>query len=167
MSSEARINASRANGALSRGPVTEEGKRNSSKNSTTHWLLSNTVVIEGENPDRFAALHDTMIAEIQPRTEIESTLVDSMTVFKWKQRRVWGMETAELNDEIHRQFADAPEVAAKDAPVRAATAFRNLCDNSRSLDVPNRYDVRFERQFHRALRQLIELRSRANLGLVD
>jgi len=51
--SDAQIEASRINGALSRGPVTEEGKASSSRNATRHGLLSNTILIAGESRTDF------------------------------------------------------------------------------------------------------------------
>ena len=54
--SEKRIQAARANGAKSRGPITPEGKARSSRNATTHGLLSQYVVIPGEDPAGFQRL---------------------------------------------------------------------------------------------------------------
>jgi hypothetical protein len=43
MSTPKQIAASRANGARSKGPVTDQGKRNSSRNSTRHDLFAETI----------------------------------------------------------------------------------------------------------------------------
>ena len=47
--SELQSAASRANGARSRGPVTPQGKRNSSRNGIRHGLLSKTITLQGES----------------------------------------------------------------------------------------------------------------------
>ena len=56
MPTEKQIQASRANGARSKGPVTPAGKQNSSRSSTRHGLLCRSVVLAEESPDRFAEL---------------------------------------------------------------------------------------------------------------
>jgi hypothetical protein len=42
----------------------------------------------------------------------------------------------------------------------AALAFKSLSDNSRSLDLMNRYEARYERQYFRAHRRLLEVQDR-------
>jgi hypothetical protein len=51
--SPAQIEASQRNGALSHGPKTEEGEAISSRNSTTHGLLANSIVTAGESHQGF------------------------------------------------------------------------------------------------------------------
>ena len=49
MSTPKQIAASRANGARSKGPVTTQVKRNSSRNSTRHGLYAQTIVLQAES----------------------------------------------------------------------------------------------------------------------
>ena len=53
MSSERQIAANRANGALSEGPVTPEGKRRSSRNAVKSGIYTNAVLINGESPELY------------------------------------------------------------------------------------------------------------------
>ena len=156
MSSPSKIQSARSNGALSHGPVTPEGKQASSRNSTRHGLLSQTVVLEGESKERFEELLLALTAELKPRTTIEASLVETMAVARWRQLRVLGMQKAEFDLEMARQAV--PE----SKPVRAAIVFRNLADNSRVLDVLLRYEVAYDRQFFRALNLLLKLRATGN-----
>src|SRR5712692_739280 len=129
MSSERRIQSARANGARSRGPVTAAGKKNSAQNSTRHGVLAQTVVLECESKDRFEEFLAALTAEFQPRTTTEIEILETMAVARWRQMRVWRIQTAGFDLEMSREFS------AQIAPVRAAIVFRTLADNSRVLDL--------------------------------
>jgi hypothetical protein len=159
MSSERRIQASRANGALSRGPVTVQGKINSSRNSTRHGILAQTIVLDSESKARFEQLLSSYTAEFQPRTPAEATLVERMAMATWRQLRVCHIQRADFDLEMARQ--ETPEDSP---PSRAATVFRTLSDNSRSLDLLLRYETAFDRQFTRSLNTLLKLQARPNRG---
>ena len=157
MSSDKRIEASRANGKKSRGPVTPEGKRISSRNAERHGLLSKSIVMEGEDAERFNAKLARFISEHLPQTESELVLVETMAVAKWRQERIWDMETARVSEEIRTQAAN-PELAAKSPVVRAVLAFESVIDRSHTLNSLNRYEVRFDRIYTRCKRELRESR---------
>jgi enoyl-CoA hydratase/carnithine racemase len=154
MRTDKQIQASRANGKKSLGPVTPEGKRISSRNAQRHGLLTETIVLEGEAEERFRAMLARSWDEFHPLSDSERTLVEAMTVAKWRQIRVWGMETAHLSGEIRDQETD-PALAAKSAAARAARAVESLTERSRALDLLNRYEARFDRAWYRARRELI------------
>ena len=154
MRTQAQIEASRANGAKSKGPVTEEGKNRASRNATRHGLLAETVVLKGESIERF---HDHLagfIAEFKPESSLELELVEKMAVFRWRQLSVWGLETASITDAITELTENSPEVLDKDPAVRASLAIAEIGAKSKILDLFQRYDTRFDRQFDRALKQL-------------
>jgi hypothetical protein len=159
MSSERRIQASRANGALSRGPVTSQGKLNSSRSSTRHGILAQTIVLDSESKTRFEELLASYITEFQPRTPAETNLVETMAIARWRHWRPWHIQRAGFDLEMARQ--ETPEGSP---PARAATVFRNLSDNSRSLDLLLRYETVFDRQFTRVLNALLKLQARPNRG---
>ena len=158
MRTERQIEASRANGAKSRGPVTPEGKYNSSRNAFKHGLLADTVVLKSELKERFLELLNDLMEELQPETSIEYSLVETMAAARWRQLRIWGMETAGMNYQIRNQADGFGR--GEDKATCASIAFRTLSDDSRSLDLINRYDSRYERQYHRAHRRLLEMRDR-------
>jgi len=162
MSSERRIQSSRLNGARSRGPITPEGKAASSQNGIRHGILANTVVLEGESKDCFEQLLAELTKELQPQTPTESALVETMAIARWRQMRIWGIEKASFDLEMAR-----PEQAAHSKPIRAAIVFRNLADNSRVLDLLQRYETGFDRQFCRALSLFMKLRASRNQELSE
>jgi hypothetical protein len=133
--------SSRANGKLSRGPVTAAGKRNSASNGIRHGMLANPSALKGEYRKRFEQVLSLLEAEFQPATEFEHTLVATMAAARWRQTRLWDYERAALSEEIERQ-------------AEPAAAFRRLCDTSRVLDRINRFEADFFQKFMRANLQL-------------
>lgn len=119
-------------------------------NALRHGALARTIVLEGEDPARFRRLLRKYTAEFKPVTPIQTALVENLAVSRWRQMRIWGIEKEGLDQEIRNQGSGTP-------PGRAAMAFRNLSDNSRSLDLLNRYETRYDRQFARALARLQEI----------
>ncbi len=158
MRTEDQIEASRADGAGSRGPVTPEGKRNSSRNAIKDGWLSSTIVLKSELEERFLELLNDLVEELQPETSIENTLVDTMAAARWRQLRLWGMEKAGMEYQIRTQAGGLGR--NENSSTRASIAFRTLSDDSRSLDLVNRYDSHYERRYLRAHRRFLELRDR-------
>jgi hypothetical protein len=88
MATEEQNAANRANANRSTGPVTKEGKRRSSMNSLKHGLSANSVVIDGEEPADFEALHRSLIKAFDPQPGIEDELVCRLVVLFWRLRRI-------------------------------------------------------------------------------
>jgi uncharacterized protein (TIGR03435 family) len=160
MSTERQKQASRANGSKSRGATTPKGKLASSRNAIAHGMLSTTIVLKGESTDRFLGLLTDLLEEFQPQTPFEESLIENMAVARWRQMRVWGMEKAAMEHEM-RRLGEMSNLAALDpsgqAATRAAIAFRTLSDDSRSLELINRYESRYDRQYLRAHRRFLEV----------
>jgi hypothetical protein len=160
MSTERQKQASRTNGSKSRGAVTPEGKLASSRNALKHGMLSGAIVLQGESKDRFDKLVATLYEEFQPQTPFEESLIDNMAVARWRQTRIWSMEKAGMDYEVRRQAEISNAVLTEDNATRASLAFRTLSDDSRSMELINRYDSRYERQYYRAHRRFLEVRDR-------
>ncbi len=160
LTSERRAAASRANGAKSLGPVTERGKYNSSLNSRRHGLLSRWLLLPGEMPELFKEQYNDFMEEHQPRTPTERALVEEMVTSWWRKQRVWGMESARITFQVKLSASMGHAVPVNDPATRTALAVGDLADSSRCLDLLLRYETRYERQFHRALARLLDLKSR-------
>ena len=157
MATQRQIKANRANAKRSTGPVTEEGKQASSQNARRHDQLSSCIVLKAESTPKFDDLMDSLLAEFQPQTANETALVETMAVARWKLSRNWIMHTALLEVETIKQ-----DPAAGNAPVITALAFKSLADSSHSLHLLHRYEVSLDRQYSRALNNLLKVRAARN-----
>ncbi len=93
--SPAQIEASRRNGARSRGPVTAEGKARASRNALKHGLAAlHHLVLEDEAPSELEELTARLMAEVGPESEIEARLVRRMAIAFWKGERAERIEVA-------------------------------------------------------------------------
>jgi hypothetical protein len=159
MSSIRRINASRANGALSRGPKTEAGKARIRLNGVKTGAFAKSIVLNNESPALLAKLRDEYCRHFQPTNPIERDLVEEMVVSKWLTRRAWRLESSSINYKMDEQKG---EVEARHShlkePSRTAIAHKDMYDNSAALPQIQRNQVRNLRAFHRALRELQDLR---------
>lgn len=156
MPTSKQIAASRANGALSKGPVSLQGKLNSSRNSLRHGLLARTVVLEDESTPRFLELLRALTDEFHPASATQLMLVETMAVARWRQIRTWGLQKVALDREIALQ-----DPAVGPPEVRAALAF-NKSSSTFDPGLLLRYEVSLDRQFNRALKQLLALQSNSS-----
>ena len=158
MRTPAQIEASKKNGAKSKGPTTTEGRARSSQNSLRHGLTSHKVVVmDGESKEEWESFQREFILKFQPRDFVEERIVIEMAVCRWRLERVWAMQTAVLNQGmtdalplIDEQFADY------DMTLVQAWAHTTRKPDLQGLD---QHETRLSRRFDRALRNLNELRA--------
>ena len=93
------INANRKNALLSKGPKTDLGKINSSKNSLKHGLTAKQLVI-GEDLNEFEKYRDHMIEELKPEGILEEQIVFKIIDVGFRLRRIGGIEAGIYNQEI-------------------------------------------------------------------
>jgi hypothetical protein len=131
MSTPAQAAASRANGALSQGPVTPEGKAASSQNALRHGFRSSAVVLPGEDPEAFDRHRAAYLRRFKPADAPESDLVEAMAAARWRINRIMALEAELLQGD----------------------------DLARALSTVARYEGQLTRAYDRAYRQLQELQS--------
>jgi hypothetical protein len=149
-SSQRRIRSSRANGARSHGPLTPQGKLQSSKNSVRHGLLTKCAVLPNESRENFEKLLDRYITRLRPADEIELGIVEEMVSAYWRTRRLWAIE--------NRSIANAlPAEPGMDEVGRITAAFTRLATTP-ELNLMHRYETRLHRIQQRALHNLLLLR---------
>ena len=157
MRTPAQIEASRRNGAKSKGPKTLEGQERSSRNAIKHGLSSSKIVVlDGECEEAWEEYQIHFIAKFQPRDFVEERLVIQMAVNQWRLERVWSLQTATVDEESETQ----QELIETKYEVWD-TALVHACSyNARKLDLKalDQYESRFVRNFDRALRQFNQIR---------
>ncbi len=155
MRSELQIKASQRNGAKSRGPRSATTPVTPPRSPHPRSTLSQSIVIEGENPDKFTALLTSLRTELIPQTQIEDALIEDLAACRWRQRRFLAMETAALSHQIRVQD---PQITPGSPASRAANALTAL-SSTRTLDLISRYETCYNRMYNRTLKTLKELRS--------
>src|ERR1700723_1967880 len=128
MSSLRRIQASKSNGALSKGPATPTGKQRSSLSAIRHGLCAKCIVLDHESRENFLLLRQQHVDRFRPAGEVEFRMIEEMCAAYWRQRRAWSLETAMFNKQWP---ADPP-----------------------SLSLLHRYETRLHLMYQRALRTL-------------
>jgi hypothetical protein len=158
MRTTAQIEASRRNGAKSKGPTSASGESRSSQNAIRTGLHSHkTVVIDGESKEEWEQFQREFLVRFQPRDFVEERLVIEMAVSRWRLQRVWAMQTAVMNEGTTHQLPNVLEkYESSDAILVHATAYASRKSDLEGLD---RQEVRLSRIFDRAMRNLKELRA--------
>ena len=150
-SSTRRIEASRANGARSHGPVTDAGKEMSSQNAIKHGLLSRIVVLKNEGPTGFADVMAEHLERFQPADGVEYEIVEEMVTASWQLRRGWSIETRLLDE----SFNDAEP--GTDGTSALVALFKNP-DDAHAIELLQRYQTGHQCAYQRALSKLLRLR---------
>jgi hypothetical protein len=145
--SNARAEASRRNGARSRGPRTPEGKARSAQNALKHGLRAQKhVVLPEEDAGEFAALETALLEELAPVDALQIVLARRVAVAAWRLARADRIE-AELFEE--RRGADGGLGLALIRDGNGARSFETLL----------RYRGAAMAEFWRALRTLKALQA--------
>jgi hypothetical protein len=163
MSSDRRIQSSRANGAKSRGPITPEGRARSSQNAIRHGFNATSLVLGNESADEFEELFVSYIEYWQPANPVEMDLVEEMVAAKWRQRLMWAVETSSYELKMERQEAQvAKEFVRIHAAGRQCIAIDTLINESKTVTTYIRYESRMNRIYDRAFTRLQELKKSQN-----
>jgi len=159
MISEKRLLANRANGALSRGPVTPEGKARSARNATRHGLLSKCVVLRNENREAFEQLFEMYAGRFAPIDDVELGLIEEMVAAYWRLRRALAIEMNMFDLEMDRH----PSGSELD---RLTSSFGDLAASPK-FNLMYRYQTRLHLMHSRALRDLVIMRRMLPAGAGD
>jgi hypothetical protein len=147
------------------GPQTPSGKKRSAANSCRHGILSESIaVLRSEREADYDALLNGYLDELQPVGFLETRLVQQMAWAEWRQIRAIRVESATIDRQMdldnEKWQRDCPTV---DDDTRTCYAVGQLVDESNGLQHLSRYETRFNRMYHRALKQLLELQEKRRL----
>jgi hypothetical protein len=154
---EKQIAANRASAKLSTGPRSAAGKRNSSRNATTHGFLARSILIPGESLSKFLRLLADLTTEFQPSTPDQHGLVATMAVARWRIFRTWTMESVSI---AHEQNRLAEANGGEDPPTQSMLAYQSLSQQPQKLENLSRREGRFDLQYHRAADRLLRLKEK-------
>jgi len=144
--------ANRRNARKSTGPKTAKGKAISSRNSIKHGLLSEELVIRGENSNQLTALKQSLQIELQPEGMFEDELVHQITMHFWRLRRVRVLETGIFANAVSLEskesssaFGTLDRVPFESfhvslAPIEALEDELDSQEDSKAVSVPIRAD---------------------------
>src|SRR6187549_3090609 len=111
MTKEERPRIARENGAKSKGPKTEAGRRRIAEKNTKHGLYAvSATVLDVESHEAFALLRDAAFAQWRPRNPFESQYVEEIADCSWRIARLRLCATHQGNHSIKqiRQAAEHP-----------------------------------------------------------
>ena len=152
MVSKKQLVANRQN-AKKGGVKTAEGKALTRLNALKHGLLSEEILLTGENEEALTGLEERLVAELQPQGELEGILVDRIVSSVWRLKRTLSVETANMVYE-HRERLQASYPFNE--ALRRLMALRDMLAGN-STEKILRYETTIERQIYKALHELIRL----------
>jgi hypothetical protein len=143
MVTEKQLLANRENAKLG-GVKTEAGKQVVRLNAVSHGLLTNEVLLAGEDGALLKSLTDRYMAEFQPETEIEVLLVERIVSCIWRLRRVLRVEKNYVNAQVTPTESVAEWTGIAAYTVTAVASWQSM----------NRYETTIERQMYKAMHEL-------------
>lgn len=142
----------RINGAMSRGPITPEGKARSSQNGIRHGLTARNPCLATDDPEEYGRLRKTHIDHFRPVTTYEFDIVDQLAAIAWRIRRAESIEIALLDQEIDIRKPDIEKAFQTiDRPGLWAIGFKSLADHCNATNTLDRHQARLERQYRRTV----------------
>jgi hypothetical protein len=109
VTSDKKTQANRRNALKSTGPKTPEGKAAVRLNALKHGLLSQEILLPGEDEEALRELGQSLRAELQPVGELESLLVDRIIASYWRLRRLGRVEVGIFAWERSEELAERAE----------------------------------------------------------
>lgn len=105
MTSDKKAEANRRNALKSTGPKTSKGKAAVRLNAMKHGLLSQEILLPGEDEAALKELGERLRDELEPVGELENLLVDRIIASTWRLRRLGRVEAGIFAFELYGELA--------------------------------------------------------------
>lgn len=143
------------------GPKTPEGKSVSKLNALKHGILSQEVLIEGEDENRLQSLSEALIDELKPMGPIEEMLVDRIISSLWRLRRSVNAEKNTMEYVKNDGFVFAGLDGVFDEKQGDRSRIKNMLTHE-GVETILRYETTIERSLLKALHELERIQARRN-----
>ncbi len=158
MTTEKQSEANKLNSQASTGPKTPEGKAVSCMNAIKHGLLSEEVLMEGEDRTPLEGLYKRLRNELTPYGELENLLVDRIASSAWRLKRAIRVERHFLKGEYKNCRDEHDFRRREDYESWNLVVHQQLGERHGWLNLV-RYETTLERQIYKALHELQRLQS--------
>ena len=113
MTNDKKAEANRRNSLKSTGPKTPEGKAAVRYNAMKHGLLSEDVLLPGEDETALKELGELIRDELQPVGYLENLLVERIIAAYWRLRRLGRLEAGIFAFELYGELAERARQEAR------------------------------------------------------
>ncbi len=151
MTSDKQADANRRNAQKSTGPNTPEGKNAVRLNALKHGLLSQEVVLPGEDEAALKELAERLLVELQPVGVLEAVCVEEIMAAVWRLRRLRRVEAGIFAFELYQELAER-------AQQEASSYEKSLMDQV--LEDTNEITITDEQKHQEALSRAREMRAK-------
>ena len=146
----AKVESNRANAQKSTGPKDTALTR---LNAVKHGLLSNEVLMKGEDGTALAELGERMREELAPEGELENILVDRIVSSIWRRKRALRVERQYLEQEPSKGRTNLLGHLKRDITEGFGSLVRTELGNITAWMNLTRYETTIERQIYKALHE--------------
>jgi len=156
MTTDEQIKANQENSKKSKGPVTQAGLHNSSKNSTKHGFTAHKLVLRPEEEEPFREFQAKHLEKYQPVGVDEEYCAHQVIDNRWRLIQITATETAfyELGYLTHAEKFTATHPPDK---VSAMTRALTVTEKQKELSLLNRYQARLTKQAALDFKRLEEM----------
>jgi hypothetical protein len=158
VTSDKQARANRQNARKSTGPKTPEGKAVTRLNALRHGLLSQEVLLPGEDEAALMELGEHLMAELGPVGELERLLVEQIIAAVWRLHRLRRVEAGIFARVFSGGSVRAAGSSATDTAALGLSFIRDA-NGANAFSKLSRYEATIGRSFYKALHELQRLQA--------